>query len=249
MVKYKNYAIQLLEKVTTTLELLELTTMALPEYRKGAWDEPDIAEITERRNRFAATCWRAYKNRNPGVDDTTLEAQQEFQDDASNCAPTAKKARTEIVKGMSELQIAMGQKLDEEKKPSSKAAVVKAVAKPKAAPKAMTKAGQRQTIKVKLHAQAAAYHDILKLGSYDNKDPLAWWREAFKNGHYPYLKPGIRLLLSFGSGNAFLERCFSYAEMVTADKRRASYDLRRHMLLRVGGLWARIADYLPFAGK
>ena len=92
----------------------------------------------------------------------------------------------------------------------------------------------------------SAYQDIL--GNID-EDPLDWWRRTFADKHYHLLKPAIKFLLSFGTGNAFLERCFSYAEHVTSDKRRCSYDLRRHMILRVTGYWAKIPMYLPFEHK
>ena len=78
------------------------------------------------------------------------------------------------------------------------------------------------------------------------RDPRGWWRRAFSQAHYSLLRYGVRFFLQFGSGNAYLERMFAYAEECSSDKRRNRLNLRRHLLLRTNGNEVGLEGYLRF---
>ena len=77
------------------------------------------------------------------------------------------------------------------------------------------------------------------------KDPRAWWRRAFAQGHYSHLRYGVCFFLQFSSGNAHLERVFGNAERVFCKKRRHGLDIARHMLLHENAHLIQMEGYWP----
>ena len=78
--------------------------------------------------------------------------------------------------------------------------------------------------------------------------PLRWWREQGA-AEYPWMESGARLLLSFGSGNAGLERVYARAGRLTGDKRRAGQDMGRNMVLGFNGGRLGMAGYTASGGQ
>ena len=75
------------------------------------------------------------------------------------------------------------------------------------------------------------------------EDPVGWWANVGRH-RYPDLYPAVLGLLRFSSGNALLERLFSYAAIVTRDRRRSTNDLRRLLMLRTNGFLLGMQGYL-----
>ena len=226
---------KLLARVNSNRELLLLTTTALPEYSKVDFDgETSQVVRQDRENAFASFCWTAFQLSNPAVTDDTLMGSGN-EEAIPIKEPLPKKAKKNV-KGMAELLAAMGSSSSSTHRtaPDQTVAVEGSVV------------ALRKTYRKELHAQAVAYmshtHDA-------RCDPAEWWRRTFALGNFLMLKPGVRILLQFRTGNAFLERCFSYSEHVTTDKRRKSYDVGRHMILRSCGHQCGIPGYLPFSLK
>ena len=217
------------KRFKTEVELLELCTLIIPQYRAGTWDAPSDEDLAQRIARFQTFCWVELKKAE-GVDE---DAPAPFSNQVAVVRPKRKRS----VRGEAELLSELGQ--------------IAGGPQPALPPDAQGEGagGQMQALTMKqyLGAQFRAYQSDAFVQ--DGQGFAAFWRKCFADGKYLLLRPAVKYLMKYTTGTSFLERVFSYAEQVCSDKLRKEYDLRRHMFLRVNGHPLGIKLFLPFNSK